>query len=97
MSDLAQEFSSRVYAALTECHRLKYYPTRFEQMLQTTDAVTLTKRLVTSGELHDGLKTLKNLSRLDLSLEMMVLEPQFISLFTAQERAAADWRLKLLK
>jgi hypothetical protein len=97
MNKLAQEFSSRVHAALAECHRLKYYPTRFEQMLQTTDAVTLAKRLVTSGELHDGLKTLKKLSRLDLSLEVMVLEPQFESLFTVQERDAAGWRLKLLK
>lgn len=96
MSNLAQEFSARVHAALLECHRLKYNPARFEQMLQTSDAVSLAKRLITSGELQDGLNTLKTLGRLDLSLEKMVLEPQFASLFTVQERAAADWQLRRL-
>lgn len=96
MSNLAQEFAARLHAAILECHRLKYHPTRFEQMLQSSDAVTLAKKLVASGELQDGLKKLKGMGRLDLSMEEIMLEPKFAPLFAKQELDAARWRLSQL-
>ncbi|MCC6208979.1 MAG: hypothetical protein IT488_12630 [Gammaproteobacteria bacterium] len=96
MSNLAQEFAARLYTAILECHRLKYHPTRFEQMLQSSDAVTLAKKLVTSGELQDGLKKLKGMDRLDLSMEEIMLESRFAQLFTRAELDAARWRLSQL-
>ncbi len=96
MSKLAEEFSARLHAAILECHRLGYHPTRFEQMLRSTDAVSLAKRLVASGDLQDGLRSIKRLNRIDLSMEQIMLEPQFKALFDDQERAAASWRLSQL-
>ena len=96
MSKLAQEFSARLHAAILECHRLAYHPTRFEQMLQSTDAVSLAKKLVASGDLQDGLRSIKSLNRIDLSMEQIMLEPQFKTLFDDKERAAASWRLSQL-
>lgn len=95
-SSLWNKFASRVRAAMQECHSLGYHPTRFEQMLNQSDAVTLAKRMVTSSELQDGLKKLNAMGRVDLSVESIMLEPEFSSLFNPQELQAADWRLKQL-
>ena len=97
MADLQSEFNQRLRAALRECHELGYHPTRFEQMLESKDGVQVAKQLVKSGELQDGLKKLKQMSRLDLAMEHLMLEPSFSPLFTQQELAAADWRLKQLQ
>ena len=93
---LQEQFEARVRAAVQECHSLGYHPTRFEQMLDQADAVSLAKRMVVSGELQSGLKKLKEMNRIDLSVESIMLEPQFCDLFTRQEIQAADWRLKQL-
>lgn len=90
---LKADFLASLRAADIECHRLDYHPTRFEQMLQGEPAVDLAKRLVTSGELHDGLKTLARLKRLDLSLESIMLEDRFRPLFSSEHLEAARWRL----
>lgn len=96
MPDLAQKFSARLRAAIRECYALDYRPTRFEQMLDSSDAVSVAKSLVKSGELQNGLKKVKSLGRLDLAMEQIMLEPQFKPLFTDEERQAAAWRLSQL-
>lgn len=92
MTSLDQQFSAALRSAIRECYDLGYTPTRFEQMLDSTDAVVLAKRLVASGELQDGLKRIKALGRLDLSMEQIMLDPIFSPLFTSQELQAASWR-----
>ena len=92
-STLESEFTARVREALAEAHDLHYYPTRFEQMLAELGAVKLAKKLVVSGELQDGLKKMAKLGRKDLALEAIVLEPRFASLFSKDEKQAAEWRL----
>jgi hypothetical protein len=87
------EFATRVQEALAEARDLRYYPTRFEQMLAELGAVNLAKKLVISGELQDGLKKMSKLGRKDLTIEAMVLEPRFATLFTKDEKQAAQWRL----
>jgi len=97
MSNRVQDqFSARVRAAIEECHSLGYHPTRFQQMLEESDAVSVAKRMVVSGELQDGLRRLKSMNRLDLSVESIMLESEFVGLFSPQERAAAQWRLDQL-
>lgn len=93
MPPLADDFSHAVRAALAECHRLDYRPTRFEQMLETTDAVRLAKRMVRSGELQQGLKRLHDFGRVDLAIESILLRPNLQSLFSHDELDAARWRL----
>jgi len=95
-SSLQEKFAARVRAAVQECHSLGYHPTRFAQMLDQSDAVTLAKRMVASGELQDGLKKLKGMGRIDLSVESIMLETMFSGLFTPPELQAAEWRLRQL-
>lgn len=96
MTTLDQQFSAALRSAIRECYDLGYTPRRFEEMLDSSDAVTVAKRLVTSGDLQDGLKRIHSLGRLDLSMEQIMLDPKFAPLFTAEELQAASWRLSQL-
>lgn len=93
MTELEQSFDTRVRAALVECHRLGYHPHDFKKMLDNSTAVQLAERLVKSSELQTGLKRLARMGHLDLSVEAVMLEPEFEALFNPQVRAAAHWRL----
>ena len=54
------------------------------------------KRLVASGEIQDGIRRIIEMGHPELSMESIMLEPQFASLFTAGELAAARGRLDQL-
>jgi len=96
MPTLEQEFTARLRSAITQARDLGYNPSRFEQMLDAMDAVSLAKKMVESGDLQDGLRKIHSLNRLDLSMEQIMLEPQFAPLFSPEHLAAAQWRLNQL-
>ena len=90
---LEREFSERFHNAIRQSHDLGYYPNRFEQMLNELGALSLSRKLVKSGELQDGLKDLAKLGRKDLNMGAIMLDPKFNALFSVAERQAAEWRL----
>jgi hypothetical protein len=90
---LAIVFSDRLTSAIQECHKLNYIPSRLETMLTMKPAVSVAVQMVTAPEIQDGLKTLRSLNRLDLSIEQIMLEPEFELLFSKPHRDAAHWRL----
>jgi hypothetical protein len=94
MTPLESEFAERLQDSIRQSHELGYHPTRFEQMLSDLGACRLAKKLVISGDLQDGLKEMAKLGHKELTLEAIMLEPRFKSLFTKAELQAADWRLK---
>jgi hypothetical protein len=94
---LHKEFDERLRRDVEECRKIGYQPTRFEEMLRTSDGCALAKRMVKPGILQDGLKKLAELNRLDLALESVMLEPKFQSLFNGDELDAAKWRLEQVK
>lgn len=63
-------------------------------MVHDLGGVATAKRLVSSGELQDGLIKLAHLRRLDLSMECIMQESEFRKLFTSAELEAANWRLE---
>ncbi len=65
-------------------------------MVKTYGPLASAKRLVTS-ELQEGLITLAELGRLDLSIESIMQEERFRPLFSPQELEAAKWRLDRVK
>jgi hypothetical protein len=90
---LESEFSERLRDAILQSHGLGYHATRFEQMLNEQGALGLARKLVKSGELQEGLKEIVKLGRRDLSMESIMLEPKFNSIFSKAELEAATWRL----
>jgi len=95
---LAKKFEQRLRDSIPACARFNYHPRRFAKMLDDSDAMTVARSLVKSGDLQTGLRTLAKNKRLELSLESIMLEPEFLPLFSrrASDRElldAAKWRL----
>src|SRR5690242_8848354 len=90
---LRDDFKAAVSSAVRECYTIGYIPKRFEQMITEAHPVEVAKHLVVSGTFQYGIRELNRLERLDLSIEHLMLRPQFAPLFTAEQLAAAEWRL----
>ncbi len=69
-----------------------YRPTRFLQLLEEIGGVAAAKRLLSKPS-YEGLATLWEKGRLDLSMEFLVLLPRYEGLFTEEERRVARQRL----
>ena len=93
---LETDFEQRLRDSIRESIALGYNPIRFTDMLETYGGVSVAKRLVTSGELQDGIKKIVAMGHPELSMESIMLESQFATLFTQGELAAARWRLDQL-
>ena len=71
-----------------------YQPIRFLQMVQARGGVETAKRLLAQNEVQNGLVTLWDCGRLDLSMEALVIEPRFQPLFSEDEIEIARARLE---
>ena len=92
---LEMEFEDAMRKALREAATLGYHPIRFEEKMEREGAVAYAKELVISGEFQSGLRRLKQMNRLDLSIEYLVANcRRFHRLFTKDEIEAARWRLE---
>ena len=75
---------------------LQYTPTYFLRMVYEHGAMNTAKMLLGDSAVQEGLMTLSNLGRIDLSMEAMVLDRKYRSLFTYEERKVARQRLEKL-
>ncbi len=94
--NLEGDFEQRLRDSIRDSIALGYNPTRFTDMLTTWGGVGVARRLVASGEIQDGIKKIVAMGHPELSMESIMLEPQFAALFTEGELAAARWRLDQL-
>ena len=69
-----------------------YTATRFHQMLTEYGGVETARRLL--PRMSDGFEELWRRSRLDLTVEALVLEPRWDDLFSEEEREMARRRLR---
>lgn len=77
--------------AKEECH---YVATRYIQMVAEKGGVTAARSLLASTTPQEGFTRLWECGRLDLTVEALVLNPEYVSLFTDQERKEARARLE---
>lgn len=71
-----------------------YNATYFFRMLETLGGVTTARKLLGSAHISDGFTSLWEASRLDLTVEALVLQKRFSSLFTDEELDVARRRLR---
>lgn len=90
---LRDEFKAEIQSAVRQCYELGYAPTRFEQMIENSHPVEVAKKFIISGEFQDGFKKLNNMGKAELTIESIMLQSKFSSLFSSQELEAARWRL----
>ena len=86
--DVAMRALSQRLAA--EC---KLEMQEFDQMLQSAGGVSTTQWLIWETPVSDGFYRLVEIGRLDLSVEALLLQPRFESLFSLEERERARTRL----
>lgn len=70
-----------------------YTANRFLQMLSDAEGVVVARNLINSSTPSDGYTALWERERLDLTVEYLVLEPQWAPLFTDDERKRSRKRL----
>ena len=81
------------HLALSEC---KYKAARFLQIVENQGGMSAAKQLLNSQNHPEGLTRLWKEGRLDLSMENLVLQEKWASLFTQEELEVARSRLKSL-
>jgi 5-methylcytosine-specific restriction enzyme B len=95
MSDLEADFQQAMLRAYRDAERdINYQPTQFFQQLNEQGAVAAAKQLLAQPNGSDGFTRLYMENRLDLSVEALVLQPQYAALFTDEERRVARERLE---
>lgn len=72
----------------------KYTATRFLQMLHEHRGLETARILLHSSTVSDGYTALWERGRLDLTVEALILQPQWVTLFTDEEREIARKRLR---
>ncbi|MNJ39043.1 hypothetical protein D3C77_339060 [compost metagenome] len=93
MEQLRAEFSQAIFDAIRECHAFGYHPTKWEAMNRELTPVEASKKLVLSGDFQVGLMRLLGESREHLTVEAIMLRPQFVALFNRELLEMAKWRL----
>lgn len=89
-------FSDRVWKAIRESiDSCNYHATNLIGMLnESNDAVLTTKRIVHNSNIDYGFTKLYECNRLDLTLEAILLEEEWMDLFTEDEKNIARNRLE---
>ena len=82
---LQNKFNNEVLDAIEESKKIGYNPTRFIQMLHQSNnnAVEVVQRLVIK-EATSGLEKLWEKGRLELSMEALIIKPEYKELFPSE-------------
>jgi len=93
MSDIEKTFDQDMVKTYQEAVKIGYRPARFLQMLNESGGVATARIILAQPNTTDGFATLWEKKRLDLSVEALVLKPEYIPLFSDEDRAKARARL----
>jgi hypothetical protein len=97
MDEGEQDFLDALQDAVNECRRIGYKPTGFMGMIANSNAFEAVRTLLHKREPSDGFSTLWEKGRLDLTVEAIVLKPEWRGYFTEDERKIARRRLADVK
>ncbi len=97
MEPLEIAFEERLRDSIRQSIRLGYNPIRITEMLNRYGGKGTAERLVRSGEIQDGIRRIVAMGYPKLSVESIMLEPEFKPLFAEADLAAARWRLDQLR
>lgn len=90
---VSRAFDRAMQAIYDEAAGFGYKPTKFRQMLAQLGGVETARRLI-RGKATSGFTKLWEHRRLDLSVEALVIDPQWRALFSDEEAAIARRRLE---
>jgi len=85
INDLEQRLYVELIANTKECQKLGYNPTTFLEMLSKYGTLGTARKLIHAPHVSDGYSKLFMMGRLDLTLEAVVLKPEYARLLTQDE------------
>ena len=91
-----EQFHREMLRIYEQAREFGYYPTYFLQMVGERGGLGAAKKLLEGDEISSGLKRLGAEQRLDISMEALVLQERWSTLFTDEELAMARRRLEEL-
>lgn len=95
MEKLKNELRDRYINTYNECKKIRYAPRAFlDMVVSNQDIVEVTKKLIHKPGGTSGFTTLYENSRMDLSVEKIILEPKYRVLFEQNDLQEAYKRLK---
>jgi hypothetical protein len=95
VDQLEKSFQRAMVAVYEDAKReTGYNALRFLQMISNVGGVEAAKRLLHASHVSDGFTALWERKRLDLTVESVVLRPEFADLFTDDELDLARRRLE---
>jgi hypothetical protein len=86
-------FKERVWDAIKEMKKKKYTPTEFIKMIIDEDEIKAVKLLINNPKPSYGFTRLYELKALNLSMEAIILEEEWHTLFSEEERIKARKKL----
>lgn len=89
-----EDFHRAMLLICEQCIRIGYRPGYLLEMIGTSGGLAAAKTLLSRPQVSEGFGRLWELSRPDLTVEALILAPQWASLFTESERTIARRRLK---
>ena len=92
--NLESEFHQEMLRIYEEAKEFGYYPNYFLGMVVERGGLSAAKHLISGSQLSDGFVRLWEEERLDLSVEALVLQDPWSSLFIHEELAEARRRLE---
>ena len=95
MPNMEEQFDAAMMSIyLTALRECGYNATRYLQMLHEHRGLGTARRLLHSSTVSEGYVKLWEFGRLDLTVEALVLRPEWAALFSDEERAIASQRLQ---
>lgn len=96
MKQLINELNKAMFRIYDESKAIGYTPFKFRQMVANEGGLHTAKKLISSKQLSDGFAELAQRNRLDLTVEALILQKEFRTLFTDSELEIARGRLAQL-
>ncbi len=97
MDDLEKAFDQEMRDSYYQAARLGYRSTYFLRVVQEHGGLETAHRLLGTDAPSEGLARMWELGRLDMSLEAIVLKPEYRPLFDEEERRIARERLAAME
>jgi hypothetical protein len=94
--DLESQFHHAMIGVYENAKDYDYFATYFKQMVDQYGGLGAAKRLLARQEVQAGLMRLWEIGQLNRSMEALVIQERFRSLFTQSEIDEAHRRLNLL-
>jgi hypothetical protein len=88
-----KQFNDSMNDIYHQAKKLGYPANYLQRLIQNKGGWEAAKQLINVDKQHSGLSKLWELKRLDLSVEALVLKPEYVTLFTDEERKVCKERL----